>query len=142
MTISWETTVEKMITGRTFLSNTNRGKVYCRLYCPMHPAAVNGRVQEHRLVAEAKIGRYLVPGEVVHHVNGDSLDNRPENIEVFRSQRDHVRHHWAEGGYVGSRVFSTDAEIIALIDQGLSERQIKKLARTSGDRIRDLRRAA
>lgn len=37
---------------------------------------------EHRLVVEASLGRKLDRREEVHHINGDKLDNRLENLRV------------------------------------------------------------
>lgn len=44
----------------------------------------------HRRVAQEMLGRPLFPGEVVHHRDGNSLNNEPENLLVLPSQRHHA----------------------------------------------------
>ncbi len=54
---------------------------------------IEGRyVYEHRYLIERKLGRLLRSGEVVHHKNGDKLDNRLSNLEVHQNSV-HVREH-------------------------------------------------
>lgn len=51
-----------------------------------HPCAdKNGRVQASHLTIYEKTGRILKNGETVHHINGDTLDNRLENLEIWKS---------------------------------------------------------
>lgn len=43
-------------------------------------------VLEHRVIMAMSLGRYLEPGETVHHRNGDRTDNRIENLELWISR--------------------------------------------------------
>jgi hypothetical protein len=46
----------------------------------------------HRIVMEEFIGRKLNQDEVVHHKNGDTMDNRIENLELMQ-RIDHLKMH-------------------------------------------------
>ena len=57
---------------------------YVFVLCKSHPNADrDGYIFEHRLVMERHIGRMLTRKEVVHHINGQTDDNRIENLALF-----------------------------------------------------------
>lgn len=48
------------------------------------------RMLAHRLIAAQMLGRPLLPGEVVHHRDGDTKNNAPENLLILPSQAMHA----------------------------------------------------
>ena len=69
-------------------------KGYKFILLPKHPRA-NGKgyVREHILIMEEHLGRSLLPGEVIHHVDGDKLNNCIDNLILFESHAAHMAHH-------------------------------------------------
>lgn len=57
---------------------------------------VNKRL-EHRSIMEKYIGRKLHTNEVIHHINGNKLDNRLENLQLL-SKIEHDKFHRGKSG--------------------------------------------
>ena len=61
---------------------------------PNHPrASKTGRVAEHHLVMESMLGRFLNKSEVVHHIDNNKHNNKPENLMLFPDNSSHVKYH-------------------------------------------------
>ena len=61
-----------------------------------HPSYYTGHrngVYEHVLIMEKKIGRYLKPEEVVHHIDGNPRNNHPDNLYLCKNQSEHAKIH-------------------------------------------------
>ena len=55
---------------------------------------------EHRHVMEQHLGRTLFTHEVVHHKNGNKLDNRLTNL-CLHTRSEHSTHHFPKGSKFG-----------------------------------------
>lgn len=69
-------------------------KGYKVVHCQNHPfSSKKGYIQQHRLIVEEFIGRYLTKREVIHHINRIKTDNRIENLMIFKSSSEHLLFH-------------------------------------------------
>lgn len=69
--------------GNEYRSNNGRWTIW-----------VNGiKYCKARYVAEQCLQRKLTKEEIVHHINEDPSDDRPENLYVFATKSQHTRQH-------------------------------------------------
>lgn len=57
----------------------------------------NVLMYEHRYVMEQHLGRKLLKTESVHHINKDKLDNRIDNLELFKTKSEHTLKYHLKG---------------------------------------------
>ena len=71
---------------------------YKLLKIPDNPMADSrGYVYEHRFIMSEIIGRPLKKTEIVHHKDGNGLNNSPDNLELYKNISHHkVRHRGFE----------------------------------------------
>lgn len=74
------------------LEGAMRKDGYIRIYDPSRKT----RVLLHRFLYERHLGRRLAPYEIVHHKDGNNLNNDIFNLEVM-TQNDHMRIHDPRG---------------------------------------------
>lgn len=71
--------------------NAKNHRVCSNGYLEYTTGPSKGKLQ-HRKIMEEHLGRELTFNEVVHHINGDKLDNRIENLQLM-SRAEHSRFH-------------------------------------------------
>jgi len=60
------------------------------------PSVYGGRIREHIHVMQEHIGRPLLKGEVIHHIDGDKSNNNISNLDLCTIQEHNNCHAKAE----------------------------------------------
>jgi hypothetical protein len=71
----------------------HRAKLYPEGKRYREARGASGRSYQHIAVVEAAIGKPLPAGALVHHVNGNQRDNRPENLVACQDRAYHALLH-------------------------------------------------
>lgn len=68
---------------------------YKYIYAKNNPnAKKDGYIREHRLIMEQKLGRNLKQKEVIHHIDKNRLNNKINNLMVFKNNAEHIKYHY------------------------------------------------
>jgi hypothetical protein len=93
----WKKKISKALEGKKsylWKGGRIRRKGYILCLKKEHPFSwKQGYIFEHRLVMEAELGRYLLPREVIHHIDGDRSNNEIDNLMLFGSWKEHRKYH-------------------------------------------------
>lgn len=89
---------------------------YLVIYKPGHPSSMTsdswkGFIYEHIEVAEVIVGRALREDEVVHHLNFNRADNRPENLLVLLNSQHAKLHEWLKAGAPGYNISGSEKSV-------------------------------
>lgn len=90
-----------------------------------------GYVRRAWLVMEQKLGRYLRPGEIVHHENEDTLDDSPRNLKLWSSKPHHSHHAKGRKNPAFRRDIDTERDILTLRSLGFSKPRIAAMLNCS-----------
>lgn len=100
-------------------------KGYIWLRRPRHPLAnPRGYVKRCWIVAERKLGRLLREDELVHHKDGNKLNDAPSNLAVL-AWHDHRKHHgvWSMNPRFRHDI-DVERDILPLVHQGWKQKDI------------------
>ena len=103
-----------------------------------HPRSNCGKVKRSVLVLEKKLGRSLRPGEMVHHLDGNRLNDDPSNLEVTTRAKHMSQHIPVEKYWETQREYLAERkrQAIALYEAGWNKHQIIHHLRMGAGTIR------
>jgi hypothetical protein len=77
--------------GKSYINHDGYKMIY--IYNPRAKCKWEHFKKEHVFIIETFIGRKLYKHEVVHHINGNKLDNRLENLVILNKHSHHRKAH-------------------------------------------------
>lgn len=96
----------KVVRGKAYRFRRAKPRKYCNNKCQGMALRGTGksyimiwvdgkRIYLHIWVMEQKLGRKLLPGEIVHHIDENHHHNHPSNLELATDRADHLaKHNW------------------------------------------------
>lgn len=127
--------------GGRHIEKGSNGRAYWLVWVIGHPRANSHNcVLEHRLMAEASMGMYLPKGAVVHHVDGNGLNNKGINLVVCESESYHkILHRRARAKAVTGNVHARKCTLCKEWDDPkTSDLRVYKMARGVEDKAQHL----
>ena len=85
--------------GVARLRRTDGTFIDCHGYVQVKTSSRPGAMaytSQHVIVAKEMLGRALLPGEIVHHIDGNKQNNQPENLHVCSRSHHRIIHRSLE----------------------------------------------
>jgi len=122
----WNST-RKTITKSGIRVYIGKGHPY---FSMAHKCAADYAILEHRLVMAESLGRPLRPEEVVHHIDGNNLNNDLSNLQLLPSQAMHTAYTLlqVENRRLAKQIQELEVRVtLAEADTSLLRSQLEKL---------------